>query len=218
MAYSSNPLRNEAEEFIRAEIARLGPDALDKGAIVRRYVERGASKTRVHEWIKALVHDAKNPAPDTLPADLAVAEAAMQAAGHAKVLDSLPGPEDLAQVEMAARVAVDAAAPAHDAPLTLVSGGTAIALERVQKIIGTIERVMTYSHHADGRIRNPRVALASAEALRKTLETALKLYETISDIQTVQRFIDAVMAELRAADRDLARCVVERLQGIQGRW
>ena len=155
MVASSSPLRNEAEEFIRAEIARLGPDALDKGAMVRRYVQRGASKTRVHEWIKALVHDAKNPAPDTLPADLAMAEAAMNAAVHAKVLDSLPGPDDLAQVEISARVPIDPAAPAHDAPLTLVPGGTAAALERVQKIIGTVERVMTYSHHADGRIRNP---------------------------------------------------------------
>ena len=117
MAYSSNPLRNEAEEFIRTEIARVGPDALDKGAIVRRYVERGASKTRVHEWIKALVHDAKNPSPDTLEAGLAVAEAAIKAAEHAKVLDSLPRPEDLAQLERAARVAIEAPAPAHDAPL-----------------------------------------------------------------------------------------------------
>ena len=62
------------------------------------------------------------------------------------------------------------------------------------------------------------MALASAEALRKTLETALKLYETIGDLQTVERFLAAVFAELRAADPKLARRVVERLQGIQGRW
>jgi hypothetical protein len=103
MAYPSSPLRNEAEEFIHLEIARVGPGGLDRGAIVRRFVERGASKARVYAWIAALVNDAKNPPPDTLAADLAVAEAAIQAAETAKVLDSLPTPKQTA--ELAAAVA-----------------------------------------------------------------------------------------------------------------
>lgn len=84
MAYASNPVRNEAEEFIRLKIGRLGPNGLDRGSIVRRFVERGASKTRIHAWIAAAVHDTKNPPADTLKADLAVAKAAIEAAETAR--------------------------------------------------------------------------------------------------------------------------------------
>lgn len=216
MANSSNPLRNEAEEFIRAEIARVGPDAIDKAAIVRRFVERGASKSRLHEWIRDLVHDAKNPPLDTREADLAVAEAAVDAAERAKVLDSLPGPEDLAQVERAAQAAIKA--PALGASFTLLPEGAAAALDRLQTMIETTNRVLDYSLHADGRIKNPRMVLASVEATRKALETTLKLYEAVDPIKVLQQFLAEVMAELRTMEPELAMRVVDRLRDLQGRW
>ena len=83
----------------------------------------------------------------------------------------LAGQRARVKLERAARVATEQSA--QDAPLTIVPDRTAAVLAQLQTIIDTTNRVVTYSHHADGRIKNPRMALASIEALRKSLETAL---------------------------------------------
>ena len=243
MARPSNPLRNEAEEFIRLELARVGPDGLDKAAIVRRFVERGASQSRVFEWIKAVVRDARHPPaePDTLAADMAVAEAALVAAERAKVLDGLPAPAQLRRVEEAAREALErpakpvpgtpqsaqttpervepaaSASPQAEPACLSIGGGDALHAQ-IQTLLGSANRVLANCYAADGKVRNPRMMLAAIDAARRLVETAHKMAESRNRDAVVESFMAAMLAEVGQLEPAAARAVVERMRVAMARW
>ena len=243
MARPSNPLRNEAEEFIRLEVARVGPDGLDKAAIVRRFVERGASQSRVFEWIKGVVRDSRHPSaePDTLEADMAVAEAALVAAERAKVLDSLPAPAQLRRVEEAAREVLErpaqpgpgtlpnaqtapervelAASASPQAELACLSIGGGDGLHgQIQTLLGSANRVLANCYGTDGKVRNPRMMLSAIEAARRLVETAHKMAESRNRDAVVESFMAEMLAEVRQLEPAAARAVVERMGVAMARW
>lgn len=119
---------------------------------------------------------------------------------------------------------VDAAAPATAAAggdvvaLSLVPDAAKGVLAHLQTIMDTALRVLAFSHTPDGKVRNPKLALSSGETLRRCLETAAKLYESINNTAQVERFMAEVVAELHLASPDMARRVVERMRVVQSRW
>ena len=234
---ASNPLRNEALEYIQSEIARVGVGKLDRGGIVKAFVARGASRARVYGWIKEETDAHLNPPPpepDPLEVEVAQAEAKVRAAERAKVLDALPSKAEMVDLEREAAAAArvhrqtpESRVPGSPSPppVTIDSSGVeqpasgiGAVMGKLERAIDTVEHCITYSYGENGRVRNPRMALASADTLRKCLETALKLHETVDNVQAVQRFMAEIMAELRDVAPDVAAAVVERLRVVTARW
>lgn len=233
MARPSNPLRTQCEEFVRAELERAGLAALDVGSIVKRFVALGASRTRVHTWVsdvrQAFETDGGKPAAERAAEALRsfVAEEAqrattMEAAKEtAAVLDSLPKPAELAAEAVAAGVHGAAGAvppPSAPAGVALVPDAARGVLAHLDTVIGTCSNVLALSYGPDGKMRNARMALASADMLRRTLETALKLYESINNVQQIESFMRETLAEVRTLSPETARAVVERMRAVQTRW
>lgn len=215
MARPSNPIRTTAEEFIRAEIERVGVAGLDGAAITKRFVARGASRARVQAWIaeaKRAAAPVSAPGAETKAAATKVDEqrelqANLEtAAATAAVLDSLPTRTELQEIDASISV------------VSMMPGRAQEALDHLQRTIDTCNRVLTYCHAPDGRVRNPRMALQSADALRRCLETALKLYESMNNVQMIERFMAEMLAEVRPLNPDMARAVIGRMRAVQGRW
>lgn len=187
---SVEALRVEVEQAV-AEYLDAG-QPVDRAALLARYTAKGASRTRIYAWIK--------DALERLPSE---PRHTPEQSALAADLAALPDREALASIEVEAK---------RGGP------GSGQALERLQALIDTANKVLNFALHPDGRVKNPRLALIAVEQIRRMLETSLKLYETISNMQTIERFIAEVMAELRAADPEMAKRVVERMQAVQGRW
>ena len=183
----SNPLRELAEADVRAELARVGVEALDKNTIIRRYAGLGASRTRARAWVDGEIARAGKPAGKPVGAKASAEPIA-------------PAP------------------PAGGGVPSIVPDSAKGVLEHLTMVMETSTRVLNASHDASGKVRNSKLALASAEQLRRCLETALKIYESINNVQQVERFMACVIEELRLLEPEAARAVVDRMRATKGRW
>ena len=243
MAPPSNPLRTQCEEFVRAEIARLGVAGVDTAAVVRRFVELGATRSRVHSWVTELKRQAGPPPP---PDPVAEAAAAVEAAAAAveeaaqvasldaarevaAVLDSLPNPAELAAVSATVEALVQQVASPPPVPSASVEAGPAESItltptsaqammDQVHRMIATCNKVLEASCAADGRIRNAKQALAAMEASRRVIETGFKFNEAVSNIQQIERFMEEMIAAVRKLSPETAEAVVAAMRGVQTRW
>lgn len=231
-------LRNEAIDFIHAEIERVGLEKVDRAAIVRMFVAKGASRARIYDWLKTEIAAVRNPPParpDPMEEEVARAEAVFAAERRAAAINALPSRADLEQLEQEARQAVRSANVPDSPPVILSSPtrtgmapvpavaaptprGMGNVMAKLERAIETVDQCISHSYGENGKLRNPRMALVAADGLRRCLETALKLHEAVDNVQAVQRFMDEIMGELRAVAPDVASAVVERLQGVTARW
>ncbi len=218
--------------YIAAEVERVGAAKVDTAAIVRRFVALGASKSRIHTWIG----EAKAEATDERRSVRAAAVkrvAAAQAAQSASMLEAEMVAAEVAmvakglQVEIppAAVVAGDAAkaelglpALAEALALAVVPGGARTVLAGLQKVNDAMLGVLAYSHTPDGKVRNAKLVIASADALRRCLTDSAKLYASVNNMLLVERFMMEVTAVLHRADPAMAMQVVEGIRAVQARW
>jgi hypothetical protein len=216
MARPSNPVRTEAEEFIRSEIERVGIAGLDGAGITRRFVAKGASRARVQAWITEAKREAAAGPSATDRASVAAAtaveeaeirEATMdQAAARAAMLDRLPPRAELDAIEDSISAT------------SMLPASTEAILDRLQRTMDTCSLVLAHAHTPEGKLRNPRMALQAADTLRRCLETALKLYDKLDAIRIVERFMKEMLDEIRPLSPETAKAIVHRLQKVQRRW
>ena len=96
--------------------------------------------------------------------------------------------------------------------------GFGLCRSSLEHIIGVTGKVIQASHGSDGKVRNARMALQGTETLRKCLETALKLYESINNVRQVEAFMAEMLGAVRELSPETAQAVVERMKVVQGRW
>lgn len=237
-----SPLRNEAIDFIHAEIERVGVDNIDRGAIVKAYMAKGASRARIYGWLKDTIDQVRNPAApgaDPLEEEVARAEGMIAAAGRAAVMAQLPTRADVAKLEREA-AAVIAIVREPIRPLSVPDSpplgetssgimpvpaivaprptGIGIVMAKLERAMETVDQCITFAYGENGKLRNPRMALTAADGLRRCLETALKLHEAVDNVQAVQRFMDEIMIALGDVSPEVAAAVVARMQEVTGRW
>ena len=88
--------------------------------------------------------------------------------------------------------------------------GAVDVMERLQTCLAAAERVLAYASTEDGKVRNAKLTLQASEHLRRCLDTAARISDTIARAETIGEFnqavVDAVVDEVpEAADRILAR-------------
>ena len=59
MAETGEVSRDEVEAAVIAEVTRVGPSEVDKGAMVKRFLDRGASRASLYRWIDAALASGK---------------------------------------------------------------------------------------------------------------------------------------------------------------
>lgn len=177
-------LRAEVEAAALAEIERVGPEALNKNCVAKRFARRGASPATVYRWVDAMVKDGRAGQHLARKVRAAVAERAkrhpvpMDAAAHvaAEVMANLPvlvSPDDIAGC-----------------------GGTISAIGQLQDCMHAARQVMKHARTTDGDVRMAKTLLTASEHLRRCLETTARLAEAMRSVAEVDRFHQAVMEEV----------------------
>jgi hypothetical protein len=91
-------------------------------------------------------------------------------------------------------------------------------MEKLHKCLAAAEDVMARSRDAAGAVRNSKMLLQAAEQLRRSLDTAVKLQEAISDGLQIEQFHAAIMEEIAKIDPSVAARITARLLEVNAAW
>ena len=86
--------------------------------------------------------------------------------------------------------------------------------EIMHEAVAAMRRVLAYAQGDDPNKppRNPRLALAAATAITRSLETAMDLQQALLSAERVDRFHAAIIAEIGVESPQLQQRVLERLR------
>lgn len=211
MAIPPSGLRAEVEIATAEAVEQAASGEIDRGALVRSFLGRGASRTTLFRWIAEHLEGGA--------AGQAVARRVRQAAEERAAAAGVEVPDEPGQDARA-----EASIAAAQLPLAVRiedvagSGGALDAISKLNACIAAAEKVMRYASHPDGDVRAPKLILAAAETLRRCLDTATRLHEALRSVQEVDRFHQAVLDELALESPALAARVVARLSAVAGRY
>ena len=91
-------------------------------------------------------------------------------------------------------------------------------MEMLAECVSSARQIMQALTTEDGKVKNSRMFLTASEHLRRSLETAAKIYSGMEEIQQVAKFHAAVVEELRLESPTLAARVVQRMQALSRQW
>jgi hypothetical protein len=91
-------------------------------------------------------------------------------------------------------------------------------MEKIQMCVAAAQEVMNKSRDSSGQVRNAKLMLLASEQLRRSLDTAVKLQEAISDGVQIERFHKAIMDEIARIDPEVARRIIAKLNEVQAAW
>jgi hypothetical protein len=196
-------MRAELETAVLEAVEKMGPDGLNKLAIAKPFMARGGKQSTLYRWIDAVLESGKPGQHVARKIKEAVEERA------ARVPDPV--------AEVAAEVAVRLPAIV---PIEVVGGGgkTVNVLERLQRVMADIELLVGHAKTDDGKVRNSRLLLQSSAELRKCLETSVKFYQAMRDVDQVNQLHAAILAEIRKASPEMAEAILRRIDAIAASW
>jgi hypothetical protein len=205
-------LRAEFKSAVIAAARRSGWQHLDRAALVARFAGR-ASRASLYRWLAAiegaplkrtvpeLVKDARSDDPATV---LSVAAEIRGVSSHRTTPPPVPP------------LAFSLPVPTLDETVAATVPISVVNL--LNECLRAGQDVMAKSRGADGDVRNSKLLLRAAEQLRRSVETAAKLQETITDQVEVDRFHQVCIEEIGKIDRDVARRIVARLLEVNATW
>lgn len=197
-------LRAEVEDAVLAELARVGRVALDKAAIVKRFADRGASRATLYRWVEGPLASGEGGQH--------VARSIRQAA-EARAREPDP--------PAAVAAAAEATLPVVVRPDDIASSGTIAVIDRLVRCIEVAEQVIQYARNPDGTVRSARMLLAASDHMRRNLETANRLQESLRQVAEMDRFhraIVGVVEEVAREHPEIGELIVTRLAALAGQW
>jgi hypothetical protein len=187
-----HPLRAQFEAELLAHIKAKG-DAFDRPLLVQQYVDVGVGASTVWRWIAEILRlgrVARRPGVGAKPRAKPPQPAA-EAADAPVIAPTLP------------RV------PSIDDVKTM---GLVPVLELLWQSIKAAQELMAHGRDSDGKVRNARLIASGAEHLRRAVETAAKLNETVAVQQEMQAFHRIVMEEIAAEPPLLQERILLRIR------
>ena len=202
MGVGAKALFSEIEVAVIAEIGRVGPAELDRAALVRGFAGRGAGRSTMFAWIDRILASGRPGQAITRTIKAAAAERAARS----------PAPAADAAAQAAALL------PVRVTPDEAAGGGGLRILDKLAAVVADAEAVVRHAKREDGSPRNAKLLLAAGDALRRAMETCLKVTNAMHEIDAVDRFHGEIIDALRQESPELAARVVHRLMQINARW
>jgi hypothetical protein len=183
-------------------MARLtGWAALDRAALVAEFKGR-AGRSTLYRWLSEI---------DGAPLDRTVGEMIQDArAGCRAGVESVAG-----EVKARALVPIPMAPSIGDCFAAVTP---AHIIENLHRLLSASTDVMARSRDSAGAVRNGKMLLQAAEQMRRSLETAVKLQEAISDGLRVEAFHRTLLDEVAKLDPAAAARIVARLSDVNDSW
>lgn len=186
-----------------AALAAGGVDNIERGATARRLMDAGLGRTAAYDWIARAIDSG-----DVLR------EAEARQAGIVALASGIAAPA--AEDDDAPESAVVTRHPraGGGGGVVALGSGAIPMLAHLQRCIADVEAVRNVALHPDGRVRNARLMLQAAEALRKSLETALRLQQAMADLASLEKFHRAIIDVITKESPELAQRVLRRLDDL----
>lgn len=198
-------LKEEVEAAAIAELARVGADAFNKAELARRFADRGASRATLYRYIDGPLKSGK--AGQHVAREVKAAAAARAEA---------PDPP---------KAAAAAAAPKLPAVVRMEdvasSGGTIPVIDKLVNCIKIADQLIEHARMPDGKVRSAKLLLAASEHMRRNLETAARLQQSIASVAKVDEFHGEVLALVEDVARqhpEAAEAIIFRLGQLAARW
>ena len=186
-------------------VERIGPDGIDKAALVAKFTAQGISRTTAYRWLAEILESGRPIAH--LQAKVADAVVARSAA--------------TADPASSAARESDRLIPRPPSIIAAIAGGrhgNLSFMALLESCIADAQQILAFARTEDGRVRNARLILAASQHLRQTLETAAKIQQSVLSIANIDEFHGAILAELSACAPELGEKVVQRLRQLTSRW
>ena len=202
MSKAAAALRAEMEAELLKEAEQLGPDGFDQDPVVKRFLGRGIGRSTIYRWAAEIMKSGK-------PGQHAVRKVKAAVAEH-KARPPRPAAEVAAEIveRLPARVSV----------ADVTGAGTIPIIERLQECIRAAQEVMRHARHDDGKVRNAKLLVSASEHLRRSLETSVRLFEAMRQIDQVDRLHTLIMEEIERESPACAERIVTRLGQLVSEW
>ena len=205
MGEHSPSLRDEVEAAVLAELERVGPAALNKAELVRRFEDRGASRATLYRYVERPLLSGK-----------AVQHVAQQVREAAVARAALPDPLTAAVEAAAANLPV--VVKVED---VASSGGMIPVIAKLVACIAIADQLINHARTEDGKVRSAKLLLAGSEHMRRNLETAVRLQEAMRQADDMERFHRRILAMVRgvaAQHPEAAQAIVAGLGQLAQDW
>ena len=200
-------IRADLERAILAEIEGVGLVRLDRGAVVRKFMDRGVHRATLFRWIESVIKSGR-PVQEATRKAQAKARAAEKAA-KPKLPTAAKSAAKTAE-RMPARMSVD------DVIMRPPGGGN--VLDQMAEIMADVRLVVKHSKTEDGKVRNAKLLLAASANLRSCLEAATKMVQAMHSVDQVDHFHAVVMEEIAKASPAVAEAILARVGQVATRW
>lgn len=197
-------LRAEVEAAVLAEAARIGSSAINKKTAIGPFIGR-ASQATLYRWVDAILATGR--------ADEHAART-IAAAGEAQAAKAPAAP--LTPAEVGERVATKL--PTVPRVEHIASAGAIPIITRLNTCLTVAEDLMRHARTDEGKVRNSRLLLGASEHLRRCLETAAKITDTIMRADKIERFHAAIVEEIMKESPATAERILGRLSAITSGW
>jgi hypothetical protein len=196
-------LKSEVEAAVTGEVLRVGPSGFAKDDVVRRFLNQGTSRSTLYTWVDKALASGK---PGQVLTQ-AVKAAAEERAGRT----SDPVSEVVAEVAAHLPVAVR--------PDQMVGMPTVNLIARLGEIVANMDLLIAHSKDKKtGKVRNARLMLAASDRLRACLETAMKVYAAMRDVDQIDQLHAAVLEEIAKESPQVAERILRRIDIIAAKW
>lgn len=198
--------RGRFEKAALAELEAKGPN-FDRAALIQRFLDEGcASRPTLYRWLDALLKSGRAGQHIRRKVKRAAAQRRERAADPAadvarQAATALPDPVRLEDVAG--------------------TGGVIPVIDRLKQCIEIAEQLIAHARGPDGKPRMAKTMLAASEHMRRTLETAVKLQESLLQLERVDRFHAQVLAVIEEVAREFPEAgelITRRLSALSAQW
>jgi hypothetical protein len=202
MSKEAVALQSEVEAATLAEIERAGVERFSKASVVRPFLTR-CSQATLYRWINNILAAGK-------PGQHAVRK--VKEAAEARASRTA---DPVAEVVEAIRVRLPEVVRIED----VGAGSTTVGvIQRLEDVIANVEMLVRHAKTDDGKIRNARLMLLALAELRKCLETSVKFYQAMREIDQIDRLHTVILEEIGKQSPELAEQILLRIDAIAGAW
>ncbi len=197
--------RADLEEALLREAMTRGADRIRRAEVARTFVLRGVSRSTAFAWIADMIDSGRLGQAIAKEISRSMEVVATEGGGSTSKATSTIAAHYLPK----APSVVDALASSHK-PMNIIAEMTAA--------IADVKAVRATAFNEEGKVRNAKLVLNAAEAMRRNLETAVRLQQAMFELGKIDQFNKAIVAEIAKESPDLAHRVVQRLTALTTEW
>ena len=202
VTHAAKALRAEVEAAVLAEVVRVGQDAVNRRKVLQPFLDAGGKQSTLYRWLNEILASGR----------LAEASAKAIVDAAAARASRTPDPAKAAALEVAALL------PTLPKIEHIASAGAIPVTEQLNTCMEVARELMRHARTEDGRVRNGRQLLAASEHLRRCLETAARITDTLHRAEKVERFHQAIIEEIARESPIVAERILTGLSQLVAAW